>query len=264
MKSRTIIFSYLEQIKQTDMKCIAIDDEKPGLDLICSYIDKIPFVELTGAFSDMTAAINHIIDNPVDLILTDIELNSDMNGIEFIRSLSKPPMVIFITAYDRYAVEGFSVDAVDYLLKPVTFVRFSKAINKAYEQHRLLATLRDSGRQAATPEMQEQMKGGISSDCIFVKTENRYVKVFFSDILYIKGFGDYVKIRLSDSRTILSLQTLNNLESILPDAFIRIHRSFIVSIDKIDEIERRRVRIGDEIIPIGENYMETFQKRILP
>ena len=233
------------------MKCIAIDDEKPGLDLICSYIDKIPFVELTGAFSDMTAAINHIIDNPVDLILTDIELNSDMNGIEFIRSLSKPPMVIFITAYDRYAVEGFSVDAVDYLLKPVTFVRFSKAINKAYEQHRLLSALRDSGRQAATPEMQEQMKGGISSDCI-------------SDILYIKGFGDYVKIRLSDSRTILSLQTLNNLEAILPDAFIRIHRSFIVSIDKIDEIERRRVRIGDEIIPIGENYMETFQKRILP
>ena len=250
---------------QTGMKCIAIDDEKPGLDLICNYISKIPYAVLTGAYTDMSAALNHIIDKPVDLILTDIELNSSMNGLELIRSLPKPPMTIFITAYEHYAVEGFTVDAIDYLLKPVTFERFSKALNKAYEQYHLLSSM----RAKEFPDIQHggqglaSIKKEVPADCIFIKTENRYVKVFFSEILLIKGFGDYVKIRMTGSREILSLQTLNNLETILPCSFIRIHRSFIVPIDKIDEIERKRVRIGDEIIPIGENYLETFQKRVL-
>ena len=198
------------------MRCVVIDDEKPGLDLICSYVEKIPFLKMAGAFNDMAEALNFIVSNPVDLLMTDIELNADMNGIELIKSLPNPPAVIFISAYDRYAIEGYTLNAVDYLLKPVSLERFSKAINN------------------------------------------------LSEILFIKGFGDYVKIRLSDGRTILSLQTLNNLEATLPDTFARIHRSSIVAIGKIDEIERRRVRIGDEIIPIGENYLEAFLKKVMP
>lgn len=243
------------------MRCVVIDDEKPGLDLICSYVEKIPFLKMAGAFNDMAEALNFIVSNPVDLLMTDIELNADMNGIELIKSLPNPPAVIFISAYDRYAIEGYTLNAVDYLLKPVSLERFSKAINKAYAQWQRQHPSKPVPETLPPPSGQAAAN---APEYIFIKTENRLVKIFLSEILFIKGFGDYVKIRLSDGRTILSLQTLNNLEATLPDTFARIHRSSIVAIGKIDEIERRRVRIGDEIIPIGENYLEAFLKKVMP
>lgn len=242
------------------MRCVVIDDEKPGLDLICSYISNIPYAEVAGAFSDISEALNYIISNPVDLLLSDIELNADINGLEFIRSLPKPPMVIFISAYDQFAIEGYSLDAVDYLLKPVSRERFSKAMIKAYEQWNL-QTLKSARRDhVQMPQTREEQK---SPGFIFIKTESKLVKVFFSEILFIKAFGDYVKIYLSGGRNILSLQTLNSFASSLPEQFIRIHRSYIVAIDKIDEIEKKRVRIGDEILPIGENYLDFFLEKVI-
>ena len=235
------------------MRCVVIDDEKPAVDLICSYIGKVPFLELAGAFTEIGKAVTFIMSNPVDLIFSDIELNSVINGIQLIKSLPDPPMVVFVSAHDRYAVDSYALNAVDYLMKPVSYERFVKAVNKAYEQY---IQRSNASVPAGTYSPSEMMKP--QADYIFIKTENRLVKVFFSEILYIKGYGDYIKIFLTKDRLILSLQSLNRIETLLPDTFIRVHRSFIISIDKISEIERRRIRIGNEMIPIGESYQERF------
>lgn len=243
------------------MRCIVIDDEKPGLDLICGYIDNIPFLELVGAFATVGEALKVLVNNDVDLIFSDIELNGSINGVQLCASLQNPPLVIFITAYDRYAIEGYSLDAVDYLLKPVSPERFLKAANKAYQLW----------LQNHAPKSAESLPAGNAApaptpapapDYLFIKTENRLLKIFLRDILFIEGCGDYIKIHLSDKRQILSLQSLNAMEGRLSDNFIRTHRSYIVALDKIDEIERRRIRIGKEIIPISENYQERFFARI--
>ena len=239
------------------MRCIVIDDEKPGLDLVCNYLNEIPFVQTAGVFQDMAEALNFLMSGHVDLIFTDIELNANINGIEFIKSLPSPPMVIFISAYDQYAIDGFSLDAVDYLLKPVSKERFFKAVNKAYRTF----LMKTSPKTAAEPEP-EQTPAARQPEYIFVKVENRLLKVFLSDILYVKGFGDYVKLYLTGGKTLLSLMTLNSLEAVLPCTFSRIHRSYITAMDKIDEIEHKRIRIGDALLPIGESYMKSFFGKI--
>lgn len=235
------------------MRCVVIDDEQLAIELICSYIDRNPILDLAGTFSDLSEAVPFVMKEKVDLIFTDIELNSGMNGIEFVESLPNPPMVIFISAFNRYAVDSYSLGAVDYLMKPVSYERFVKAVNKAYEQY---IQRSNASVPSGTYSPSEMIKP--QADYIFIKTENRLVKVFFSEILYIKGYGDYIKIFLTKDRLILSLQSLNRIETLLPDTFIRVHRSFIISIDKISEIERRRIRIGNEMIPIGESYQERF------
>lgn len=238
------------------MRCIVIDDEQLAIDLVCSYIEENPFLELAGTFLDLKKAVRFVMEGNVDLIFTDIELNVGMNGLDFVRSIPDAPMVIFISAYDRYAVDSYTVDAVDYLVKPVSRERFFKAVNKAYGIY-----VQKNGLQASA---------GLSTandlvrpaDFMFVKVENKLIKVLFKDILYIKGYGDYVRIYLDSGEMILSLQTMSRTESILPDSFMRIHRSYIVALDKISEIEHKRIRIGNEIIPIGDNYCEAFFKKL--
>ena len=239
------------------MRCIVIDDEKPAVDLVCSYIEKVPFLELSGSFTDIGKAVTFIMSGSVDLIFSDIELNSDINGIQLIKSLPDPPMVIFISAYDRYAVDSYALDAVDYLMKPVSKERFFIAVNKAYKQF-------NSDRLPDTPSGQGLPETVPASDFIFVKTENRLVKIFFSEILYIRGYGDYIKIYLTEDRILLSLQSLNKLETVLPDNFVRVHRSFIIALDKISEIEHKRIKINGELIPIGESYIDRFFRKVLP
>ena len=237
------------------MRCIIIDDEVLALELLHNYIGKIPFLELSGSFADPFEAMDFLMKNPVDLIFTDIEMN-DINGVQLVSSLSNRPMVIFISAYQQYAIDGYSLDAVDYLLKPVPFDRFLKAVNKAYETY----SQRESPRinkethliQASPPV----------HDHIFVKTESRLVRLFFSDILFIEGYGDYIKIHLQDNKMLLSLQNMGSFESKLPPNFTRVHRSYIVAIDKIEEIERKRIKIGKHLIPISESYQETFLSKI--
>lgn len=238
------------------MRCIVVDDEQLAIDLVCSYIEENPFLELAGTFLDLKKAVRFVMEGNVDLIFTDIELNVGMNGLDFVRSIPDAPMVIFISAYDRYAVDSYTVDAVDYLVKPVSRERFFKAVNKAYGIY-----VQKNGLQASAglPAANDPVR---PADFMFVKVENRLIKVLFKDILYIKGYGDYVRIYLDSGEMILSLQTMSRTESILPDSFMRIHRSYIVALDKISEIEHKRIRIGNEIIPIGDNYCEAFFKKL--
>ena len=239
------------------MRCIVIDDEQLAIDLICSYIEENPLLELAGTFLDLKKAMRFVMEGGVDLIFNDIALNVGMNGLDFVSSIPDAPMVIFISAYDRYAVDSYSVDAVDYLVKPVSRERFFKAVNKAYGVYSRKtglshASVLPAGRESAP-----------KPDFIFVKVEDRFVKVLLGDILYIKGYGDYIKIFLASGEMLLSLQTLSRTEAILPDSFMRVHRSYIVALDKISEIgHRRRIRVGDEIIPIGDNYHEAFCRRL--
>ncbi|MCC8089090.1 MAG: LytTR family DNA-binding domain-containing protein [Rikenellaceae bacterium] len=238
------------------MKCIAIDDETLALELIRSYVNKIPFLELCGTFTDPFEAMNFLSRNKTDLIFTDIEM-ADINGVQLISSLQYKPMVIFITAYERYAIDGFMLDAVDYILKPVNFERFLKGVNKA---HDLLNKTNNTPPGASVPVVVKPIH---APDHIFVKTENKLVKVMLSDILYIEGYGDYVKIHIRDGRTIVTLNNMSALEEKLPeDNFIRVHRSFIVAIDKIDEVERRRIKIGRELIPVSDSYAEAFVNKL--
>lgn len=239
------------------MHCIAVDDETLALELLKSYIAKIPFLELDGVFTNPFDAMDFLAKNKVDLIFSDIEMN-DINGVQLMSSLRSKPMVIFISAYERYAIDGFSLDAIDYLLKPVTFERFLKAVNKAYgvymrnESPRVVASAEPAAVAARTVV-----------DHIFVKSDNRLVKLLFSEILFVEGYGDYVKIHLKEGKNLLSLQNMGSLESKLPaDNFIRVHRSFIVAIDKIEEIERKRIKIGRHNIPISETYSNNFFTRL--
>ena len=239
------------------MRCIVIDDEILALDQTRSYIGKIPFLELAGTFSDPFDAMDYLMKNRVDLIFTDIEMN-DINGVQLMSSLNNRPMVIFISAYERYAIDGYSLDAIDYLLKPVPFERFLKAANKAYGTF----TQRDGARAAAVVSDLFSAPPPAFPDYIFVKTDNRLIKLFFADILFVEGYGDYIKIHLQDNRTILSLQNMGALEVKLSANFARVHRSYIVAIDKIDEIERKRIKIGKHTIPISDSYQEAFFARL--
>ncbi|MDL2319635.1 LytTR family DNA-binding domain-containing protein [Alistipes sp. OttesenSCG-928-B03] len=235
------------------MRCIVIDDEKLALELTCSYISKVPFLELTGTFTDPFDAMDFLMKNPVDLVFTDIEMH-DINGVQLISSLNHRPKVIFITAYERYAIDSYSLDAVDYLLKPVSFERFLKAVNKAYENRQHSENAPDEPAIPNTPLS--------APTYIFVKADGRLVKLFYSDILFIEGYGDYVKYHLRDNRMLLSLQNLGELENRLSSNFARVHRSFIVAIDKIEEIERKRIKIGKHLIPISDSYHDEFIIRL--
>ncbi len=227
------------------MTCVAIDDERPGLDLICNYIEGTPFLEMKGAFSSYADALDFLMKNHVDLVFSDIELNSGINGMQLYSVLPYRPMVIFITAYSNYAVKSYSLSAVDYLLKPVSYERFLTAANKAYEQFRY-----------------RQPSSQTHSEYIFVKTENKLQKVLLKEVLYLEAYGDYVKIHFQDSPILMSMQSLTSFEAKLSDNFVRVHRSYIVALDKIDEVARQRIVIGSDIIPISDSYKKDFFDRI--
>ncbi len=217
------------------MKCIAIDDEPLALEIIKNYSDRISFITLVGSFTNVLEAIDFMHKNVVDLIFLDIQM-PHITGFQFINSLSNPPMIIFTTAYPDYALEGFEVNAVDYLLKPFSFDRFLKGVQKAYDLY-LIKT-------------QKQNQISLSDEpqsFLLVKSDYSIVKVDIDKIEYIEGLKDYVKIYKGDPRPILSKMTMKNLEEKLPpDKFVRIHKSYIVSLDYIDIIENNRVKIKDK------------------
>ncbi|WP_341841003.1 LytTR family DNA-binding domain-containing protein [Chitinophaga caseinilytica] len=221
------------------MKCIALDDEPLALEIIADFAAKAPFqMELT-AFTNASRALGFLQQEPVDLIFLDIKM-PDITGIQFIKSLKRPPMVIFTTAYEEYALDGYNLDVVDYLLKPIPFERFIKAVTKAQEY-----------RSIASPRPPE-------TDYIFVKTEYRIIKVNLEDILYIEALKDYIKI-YTGSQPILTLKSLKSFESRLPkDKFMRVHRSYLVAMNKINSVERNTVMIANQSIPISEGYRDKF------
>lgn len=239
------------------LKCIAIDDEPLALRQLTSYIEKIPYLELTATCNNALEAQQLLASQHVDLIFVDINM-PDLSGVEFVRSLVDRPMVIFTTAYSEYAVEGFKLDAVDYLLKPFSFADFSRSAGKANSLYELRHNQR-AGEPEATPEALPKDKEYIS-----VKADYKVSLVKISDIVYLESEGEYVRMHLDDGTTITTLFRLKNMEAALPsDMFMRVHRSYIVNLRCIKGYVRGRVFLSDtEYVPIGENYKESFQHYI--
>ncbi len=231
------------------LRTIAIDDEPLALKLVSDYIRKTPFLELAGLFDNPLDAIEFLADETVDLIILDIQM-PDLNGIEFSRTLQFPPKLIFTTAYEKYALESYKLNAVDYLLKPFNYEEFLTAVQKAKKLFDM--------EQAALPSLDA------NNQFLFLKSEYKIRRINFDEILYIEGLKDYVKVFLDhDEKPILSLNSVKSLEEKLPsDRFMRVHRSFIVNLEKIETIERSRIVFGKVYIPISEQYKARFQEFI--
>lgn len=227
------------------IRTIAIDDEPPALQLVREHILKTPFLELVGAFNNPLEALDYLADHSVDLILLDIHM-PDLTGLEFARTLQDGPHVIFTTAYDKYALEGFKLNVVDYLLKPFNYEEFLKAVQKA---KKLIELESASFRETE-----------VGKRFLFLKSEYKIRRINFDEIIYIEGLKDYVKVYLrEEKRAIISLITMKSLEGKLPaDQFMRVHRSYIVNLDQIRTIERRRIVFGDTRIPVSDQYREAF------
>lgn len=224
------------------MTCIIIDDEPLALDLLETYIPKVPFLELKGAFSNPFEASDYLKNNAVDLVFLDIQM-PDITGIQWLKTLSQPPIVIFTTAYSKYAVEGFNLDVLDYLLKPFDFKRFLKAVNKA---HDYLLLLQNVDNQAI-------------NNHFFVKSEYQTIKIDFDTVLYIESMDDYCRIFLTNGKSILTLCSMKKMvEQLPPTLFCRVHRSYIIALSKIEKIVRKNVVISKKEIPIGDSFSEIF------
>ncbi|MGX5819550.1 LytR/AlgR family response regulator transcription factor [Chitinophaga lutea] len=221
------------------MKCLALDDEPLALEIIADFAARAPFPMQMVTFENAAHALRYLQQEPVDLLFLDIKM-PDITGIQFLKSLKHPPMVIFTTAYEEYAIDGFNLDVIDYLLKPIPLERFLKAVTKAEEY-----------RQVSQPKSME-------TDYIFVKTEYKIIKINLEDILYIEALKDYIKI-YTHNQPVLTLKSLKAFESRLPkDKFMRVHRSYLVAMNKISSVERNTVMIANQSIPISEGYRDKF------
>ena len=235
------------------IKCAIVDDEPLAVELLASYVKKIPFLELCGKYSNATDALHGIGEEPVDLLFLDIQM-PELNGLELSKMVPENTRIVFTTAFNQYAVDGFRVNALDYLLKPISYADFLEASNKALQWFQLVQQ-NEQQAQAAAPAPEEEQRS------IFVKSEYKLLQIDLDDIRYIEGLKDYVKIYTEQSpHPILSLMNMKAIEQMLPTSrFIRVHRSFIVQKSKIREIERNRIVFGDVYIPIGDSYKQAFQ-----
>ena len=226
------------------LNCIIIDDEPLAAELLASYARKTLFLNLIGVFNSAVEGIKVIRENRVDLIFLDIQM-PELSGLEVAKILPKETKIIFTTAFSQYAVDGYKANAVDYLMKPVSYDDFLAGANRALEWFRSV----------------RQSENASDDRFIFVKSEYKLVKIMFDDILYIEGLKDYVKIYLTDGRDpVMSLMNMKKIEESLPKPeFMRIHRSYIVHMRKIEGIDRFRVVIGNAILPISDSYKTTIQ-----
>ena len=231
------------------INCIAVDDEPLALDIIKAYCAKVPFLNLSGTFSNAIDTLEYLRHNSVDLMFLDIQME-ELTGIQLLNSLKNKPLVIFTTAYDQYALQGFDLDVLDYLLKPIPFERFVKGANKALEQM----------QKAKGIQLEKQERPVIlnTSTFFFVKTETRIEKVNASEVLYVEGMGDYWRI-VTKTRRIMTLMNAKGIEEILHEpGFCRVHKSFFVAVDKIEFVERKQIKIGEILIPISDTYQKNF------
>lgn len=235
------------------LRCIAVDDEPLALGLVAAFVEKTPFLTLTGRFSSAVEALQVIHQEDIDIIFLDIQM-PDLTGIELARVIEKSgipgPRIIFTTAFNQYALDGFKVDALDYLLKPFNYEEFLRAATRAKTYVELL-------QKASAANVIET-----KDEYLFLKVEYQLVRIAYDDILYTEGLKDYVKVHLkSDTKPILSLTSLKALEEKLPSSkFMRVHRSFIVNLDKIGAITRNTIQIGNTTIPVSDQYKETFSQ----
>jgi len=228
------------------IRCMAIDDEPLALQQIVAYIGKVPFLELAAQCQSALEAHQYLSNDTVDVIFCDINM-PDLNGMDFIKTLVAPPLVVFTTAYAEYAIEGFKVNAVDYLLKPFGLQDFMRAANRV--------------RERLEPAANTELAIKASDDVIFLKTDYRIVKVSISDIRYVEAMSEYLKVWIeNDPKPIITLLSMKKIEEHLPDYFMRIHRSYIINLNKIQEVNKSRVILdSDTNLPIGDLYKDAFQ-----
>jgi len=228
------------------ISCINIDDEPLALKKIAAYINKTPFLELKESFENPLDALTYLQNNTVDLIFADINM-PDLNGLDFVKSLNNPPKIIFTTAYSEYALEGFKVDALDYLLKPIDYAAFLKSSIKA--QHWF----------GNKHNFKEELKS--DGDFLFIKSEYKILRVKIEDIKYIEGMREYIRIHLTNEKPIMTLLSMKSIEKQLESKnFMRVHRSYIVNLHKVSIIERSRIVLDKVYIPISEQYKDKFQQ----
>lgn len=221
--------------------CVIVDDEPPSRKLLSDYVSKVDGLQLVGVCNNGLEARKFLDQNPVDILILDIRMPL-MTGIDLLKGLVEQPVTILCTAYEEYAVKGYELNVIDYLVKPVPFDRFKKAIDKAIEYLEVL--------RVPTEKLQPK-------DYFFIKTDTRIVKFMFSEISAIEAQGEYVKI-IAANKKVMSLVSLTNIANVLPDDFVRIHRSYIINMRHIDEVKANEIIIGKEIYPISRNYRSTF------
>ena len=231
--------------------CIAVDDEPLALKQLVGFIKRTPFLQLSGEFLSANGASDFLENHSVDLIISDINMQ-DVNGMQFVKSLDNPPLVIFSTAYEEYALEGFKVDAIDYLLKPYGYNDFLKAATKA----RQYIEWREAAVQAGNNSSDD--------DFIFVRADNQSVKVMFNSILYVEAMSEYIKIHFKEGKSVMTFMSVKLMSESLPaNQFMRIHRSYIIALDSIASVRRGEVELTDgTVLPISASYKEDLQKFI--
>jgi len=232
------------------IKCVAIDDEPLAVKKIAGYIGKIPFLELVAECRSASEAMSVLSENDVQLLFIDINM-PDISGMDFVKSLANPPYIVFTTAYSEYAVEGFQVEAVDYLLKPISFGNFLKAANKVKN---LIDLSSNSQKESLST----------TANHLFVKSEYKLIRIELDDIKYIESQHEYIKIHLINSNPVMTQVSLKSIGEQLPsDRFMQVHRSFIVNLARVSEIERNRIVFNENVyIPVSEQYKEKFQEYI--
>lgn len=233
------------------INCVAVDDEPLAIDIIEDYIRKIPYLHHMQSFTGPLDALEFMRNKEVDLVFLDIQME-DLTGIQLIKVLPYKPFIILTTAFDNYALKGYELDIVDYLLKPISFDRFVLACNKVFE--------RKQSNSSTSDDTGNLTISNPKYDYFFVKADSKFLKVNFNDILYIEGQGDYLRI-ITSSDKIMTLQNFKKMEEILPvDNFIRVHKSYMVAVDKIKVIERNRILIQDKTIPVSVTYKGSLSK----
>lgn len=230
----------------TSIKCLIVDDEPLAVDVIKGYVKQVPQLELIDTCTDAMSAFQMLNDQPIDLVFLDIEMPG-INGISFIKSLTDPPAVILTTAFREYAFESYEIEVVDYLLKPISFDRFFRAINKH------MKSTTNSIEASASPKK--------SGGSIYVYSNKKNLKVYFDEILYVESIKDYITIHTTDGQ-IVSKNTITSFEELLPSIFLRVHRSFMVNTTKITAYTHQDIEIGEKEIPIGTSYKKTVLEQL--
>ncbi|MEO8795826.1 MAG: LytTR family DNA-binding domain-containing protein [Daejeonella sp.] len=234
------------------IRCLVVDDEPLALDIIEDYISKVPFLKLVKTTISAIEGLSLVQNDEVDLVFLDVQM-PELTGIQFLKIINGKCDVILTTAYSQYALDGYELDVTDYLLKPIAFDRFYKAAQKVLQKQQ------DNSANSTSPN---EIQVNNANNFIFVKTEHKIQKIYLDDILYIEGLKDYISIFTKTER-VITLQNMKKMEEVLPSGgFVRVHKSYIIALDKIDSIERSRIQIQDKNIPVGDTYREYFFKLI--
>jgi DNA-binding LytR/AlgR family response regulator len=241
---------FIPQIS-TRLSCIIVDDESLALDLLEDNVAKVPFLKLEARCRNAFEALEFLQNNSVDLIFLDIQMPG-ITGVQFLEGLTNKPMVIFVTAYQQYAIEGFNLDVIDYVLKPISFERFLKASNKALDFYKSKLDIK--------PNLTDSNK----IEYIFIHADYSLMKIMLEDILYIEGLKDYIKIHLATQKyPVVCRMTMKSIKEKLPsNEFLRIHKSYIVSLKKVESIRNQKIKIGENHIPLSDNYSDQFYQTI--